>query len=218
MTEEAEELRKRLKKKNTTQLVFNSAMVTAFVAFLIVVAFWGSDLSRAVSVNQEAINGVQNSLKVACDAAEATPGELPASVRQDCTLARENRISDVVQGVPGATGPRGPEGPKGEKGEQGEKGDQGEPGLPGTIGEAGLPGMIGPSGPPGEAGPAGPQGDQGPQGPKGDPGAQGETGPSGPPGPNCPDGYIQSPFHYFGPDGLDGTGDEEDWLLCKKVG
>lgn len=32
--------------------------------------------------------------------------------------------------------------------------------------------------------------------------------------PVCPEGYSQQPFRYFGPDGIDNTGDEQDWILC----
>ena len=107
------------------------------------------------------------------------------------TLAGDELIEVVQQGVnkkaaasllKGSQGPQGVAGPKGEQGIQGLPGIQGPQGPQGEIGPRGLQGDAGPEGIQGPAGPEGLQGLQGPQGEMGPLGPQGEQGLQGPQG------------------------------------
>lgn len=218
MTEEAKERIKELRRERLGGLTRNLLTVLSCIATAVMaLVLWGvvkeQDAATTVVV-QEA----QKTLKVTCEGVNIAA--LSASDQQNCAAAQRNELPEqlksVVEGPPGA---RGPEGPKGDKGDPGPKGDKGDTGLPGTIGAAGSPGLIGPEGPagePGQAGATGQAGPAGPQGEQGERGPQGVEGPQGPPGPTCPDGYSQQAFHFLGPDAIDNTGDEEDWVICKK--
>jgi hypothetical protein len=212
MTEEARQRIQELQKEKRGVLIRNyllifTSVATALMALVIVFTLNRNDAAINVYV-QEA----QRTIKTACQAAEGEA--LPADVQANCNAAKRNEVPPVLQSVvagppgdTGATGPRGPQGPTGPTGPQGPTGPTGLPGANGTEGPTGAAGEPGDQGPEGVQGQAGPQGPQGPQGPE---------GPQGPSGPSCPTGYHLSPFHYYGPDGVDNTGDEQEWIICVK--
>src|SRR5882757_3576311 len=189
MTEEGQKLLK-LQKQRISQRFLNGIMVIGIASVMAVVVILWTDSSNAANANRQILVDIQDSLNATCDAAPVET--LAVSVQADCIAAANNEIPERVDSVPG---PVGAAGAQGERGAQGAQGEPGLSGLPGTIGE---PGLTGPFGAQGEPGPAGPQG---PPGETGATGAQGEVGPAGP---ECRDGYT--------------TDDDEDWLICKKVG
>jgi hypothetical protein len=220
MTEEARQRIEELRKQQRGVVLRNVLLIFTSIATVLMAIV----LFATIKQNQEAVNvyvqEAQKTVKTACEAAEGEA--LPADVRANCKAAKEDKLPQALQsvvagpqgeqGASGETGPAGPAGPIGPTGPTGPPGPQGPEGAPGLLGPAGPPGdpgQTGPQGPQGEPGPAG-VGEPGPQGP------QGEVGPMGPAGPSCPTGYHQEAFHYTGPDMVDNTGDEQDWLICVK--
>jgi hypothetical protein len=224
MTEEARKRIDELHREKKGALLRNALLVLSSVATVVMaLALWfvvAQLKSDATVYVQEA----QKTVKTACDAAEDQTA-LPASVKEDCVAAQRNELPQQLQsvvegpqGATGSTGDRGEQGLKGDKGDPGEQGPTGPTGPVGPIGQDGVPGLLGPTG---DAGSQGVQGDPGVSGPQGEPGIagpQGPQGPQGPPGPTCPDSYAPGTYHYLGSDGLDNTGDEQDWLICVKTG
>lgn len=199
MTNEAAELSKQIhKKQRSTQFV-----VAMLVLSVLALGVGGYMLFSQSRTNGEAIQSVQNTLHKTCDAARNNDVQLAAQDKENCQRAKDNQLTEVIQGPPGI---------QGDKGDKGDRGDTGPPGPRGMTGKQGIPGLLGPVGPvgprgvpgapgplgetgqpglPGEAGPKGDQGDAGPSGPPGEPGPvgpQGEPGPAGPAGPTCPNG------------------------------
>jgi hypothetical protein len=162
------------------------------------------------------IERTQDTLKATC--AEADIPSLSPTAQQDCEAAAANRLPEVVRGATGATGDTGDTGPEGPKGDKGDQGEPGEPGAKGDKGDKGDQGDTGQAGADGDTvvGETGAKGDQGDKGDPGEKGDKGDKGDQGEPGPACPVGYTAQPFHYFGADGIDNTGDEEEWFLCKE--
>lgn len=212
MTEEARQRIEELHKDKRGVLLRNYLLIfTSTATLLMALVLWSvlSEQGKAITVYVEE---AQETVKVACKAAEGEP--LPADVQQSCDAAERNEFPSVLQSVvegpqgdPGATGPRGPSGPTGPTGSTGPPGPTGPIGPEGSSGADGTDGAAGADGAQGEIGPTGPQGPEGPQGPQ---------GPQGPSGTSCPGGYSLREFHWYGRDGVDGTGDEQDWLICVK--
>jgi hypothetical protein len=218
MTEEARQRIEELHKERKGEIVRNTLLVfTSVTTVLMAVVLWFVT-ARLQDETTVYVQEAQNTVKSACAAVEGQA--LPADVREDCEAAQQNKLPEVIQSVvkgpAGRTGDTGEPGPKGDKGEKGDKGDKGDSGESGLTGPEGAPGLLGPTG---DVGPQGPQGDSGPAGPQGEPGESGPMGPQGPQGPagpNCPESYVLSPFHFLGQDGVDNTGDEQEWLICIK--
>jgi hypothetical protein len=218
MTEEAKQRIDDLQKEKRGALLRNALLIFTSISTVLMALVLYFVVSQIKSDTTVYVQEAQNTVKTACDAAE-DQAALPVDVKRDCEAAQNNelpqQLQSVVEGPPGAagaTGREGPEGPQGPKGDKGDKGDPGEVGPAGAAGSAGLPGEAGAQGAQGDPGVAGTQGESGPAGP------QGQQGPQGLPGPTCPEGYALSSFHYFGPDGVDNTGDEQDWMICIKTG
>lgn len=212
MTEEAGQRIAELRKEKRGALARNILLVftsTATVLLALVLFAVLRQQDRDINVYVEE---AQKTVKVACEAAEGEP--LPADVQANCEAAKRNELPKVIQSVvegpqgdPGETGPRGPAGPTGPTGPSGPAGPTGPTGPTGLPGSNGTDGAAGADGAQGEVGPAGPQGPAGLQGPQ---------GPQGQAGPSCPSGYTLQEFHWYGRDMVDGTGDEQDWLICVK--
>lgn len=226
MTEEGQKLLK-LQKQRISQRFLNGIMVIGIASVMAVVVILWTDSSNAANANRQILVDIQDSLNATCDAAPVET--LAVSVQADCIAAANNEIPERVDSVPGPVGAAGAQGERGEQGEpgaQGEPGPQGEQGAQGAQGEPGLSGLPGTIGEPGLTGPFGAQGEPGPAGPQGPPGETGATGAQGevgPAGPECRDGYTAQEFQYWGPNMVNdeegsATDDDEDWLICKKVG
>lgn len=223
MTEEARERIVQLQKDKKGQILRNTLLIfTSISTVLMAVVLWFVT-SRLQDETTVYVREAQNTVKSACAAAEGQA--LSADVKADCAAAQRNelpqQLQSAIQGPQGATGVSGERGPKGDRGDKGDKGDKGDVGPTGLTGPEGASGLLGPTGSTGPQGIQGPQGDAGPAGPQGEPGIAGPTGlqgPQGPAGPNCPEGYGPQQFHYLGPDGIDNTGDEQEWLICIKTG
>lgn len=197
MTDEAVELKERIrtKQKNTTFLM--AFLVVAVVALMAaVILLW-----TRLDTNGTAIDSIRSTLVTTCDAAKEDPAvTLTAADVGNCKKAEENKLPEVIQGAPGATGgtgPSGPMGPRGPVGTQGipgligpvgPRGPAGVPGAPGPLGQPGTAGANGVDGQPGAAGDKGEKGDAGEPGQPGEPGEKGEKGDPGEPGPQCPNG------------------------------
>jgi hypothetical protein len=212
MTEEARQRIEQLGKDRHRTLLFQSLLVfTSMTTLLLAVVLWYT-LSRNDEAVSVYVQEAQRTVKTACEAAEGQ--QLPTDVQASCNAAKRDElpkvISSIVAGPAGATGATGSSGERGPKGDKGDKGDTGPTGPTGPIGPTGAAGANGADGAPGADGSQGAQGEVGPQGPQGPQGAQGA------PGPSCAEGYTLKTFHYYGQDGIDNTGDEQDWLICVK--
>lgn len=219
MTEAGQRL-EQIEKQKRGVLARNILIIGSCVSNMLMALVLIAVLNQRDAETGAYVQAAQETVKDACEAVE-NEANLPAHAQQNCQAAKENKLPEQLLKV--VEGPRGPEGEEGSAGPTGPTGPQGPIGPTGPTGPTGPQGEEGAEGVPGmlgQAGPAGPQGEVGPAGPAGPEGPQGPAGPQGPPGPigACPDGYARAPFHYFGPDGIDNTGDEEDWLVCKKVG
>jgi hypothetical protein len=206
MTEEARQRIEDLGKERRRALRLQSLLIfTSISTVLLAVVLWA-----VLSRNDEAINVYvqesQKTVKAACEAAEGQ--QLPTDVQASCNAAKRDELPKVISSiVAGPTGATGATGSSGERGPKGDKGDTGPTGPAGPTGPTGAAGANGADGAPGADGSQGAQGEVGPQGPQGAQGA---------PGPSCAEGYTLKTFHYYGQDGIDNTGDEQDWLICVK--
>lgn len=227
MTEEARQRIDELRREKKGALLRNTLLIFTSVSTVVMTLVLWFVVAQLKSDATVYVQEAQKTVKTACNAAE-DQGALPAAVKEDCVAAQRNelpqQLQSVVQGpqgVTGSTGNRGEQGQKGDKGDKGDPGEQGPVGPAGPVGQDGVPGLLGPTG---DTGAQGSQGDPGTSGPQGEPGVAGPAGPQGPqgipgqPGPTCPDGYAPGTYHYLGSDGIDNTGDEQEWIICVKTG
>jgi hypothetical protein len=215
MNEEAEKRIDDIRRERRGNLARNAfAISSGLTTILMAIVLWfvvDGILSQATAYVQTA----QQTVKGACKAAEGQP--LPQDVSRDCQAAERNELPQVLQSVVDNPDPDDPENQDSEnqdsENQESEVQDSEtqDPEIQDT--EAQDPELDDQPVP----GPTGAEGPMGPTGPEGPTGATGPPGPAGPAGPQCSPGYAPGPFHYFGPDGVDNTGDEEDWLICKKV-
>lgn len=204
--QEIDKLRKRKRGEVTRISISTGGCVLAVLLAMVMFTQWQSDKKAVTVYVQEA----QQTLKITCDAAQGT---LPTAVAQQCEAAKRNQLPQQLQSVVDNPDPNDPEiqnsetqDPEIQNSEIQDPEIQNSP-IPGPTGAEGIAGQPGVDGQPGKDGTNGKDGVDGP------PGA---TGPTGPAGPNCPDGYTLKDFHYWGPDGIDNTGDEQEWKICIK--
>ena len=186
---------------NTTMMVAIGALSVAVVMLFV----QNEDTKdNAVSV----INQAEQSLKSTCPLVDTA--QLPKTAQDDCAAAERNELTERVAEVIDEPDPNDPEFQDREiQDPEIQDPESQDPEAPDT--EENDPDAVD------DPDPDDPEiNDPDPD----DPEIQDEEiqDPEEQNAPVCPDGYAQSPFHYFGPDGADNTGDEEDWILCKKVG
>lgn len=221
MNDEARQTIEGLRKVRRGALIRNSLLIFTSVSTLLMALVLYSVLGKQDDAINVYVQEAQSTIKATCKAAEGEA--LPVNVKENCEAAKRDELPPVLQSVVA--------GPRGDTGATGATGASGSSGVTGPTGQAGPTGPTGPPGPTGEVGPIGPTGAQGPPGNNGENGTQGEAGTAGSPGtngspgekgekgdpgPTCPEGYTLSNFHYYGPDQLDNTGDEQEWLICVK--
>lgn len=210
MTEEARQRIEELQKnkrgiifRNT--LLFFTSMTTLLMAM--VLYFVLGDIERETNVY---VQEAQETVKGACRAAQ---GEvLPANIEEGCEAARRGELPQQLQSIVDNPDPNDPE----FQDEERQEGESQEPEVQDP--ETQDPESQDPEAPDTEEND--PEVD--------DPEIQEEENQEGEiqepeiqepeeqGAPVCATGYTQKTFHYFGPDGVDNTGDEQDWLLCVK--
>jgi hypothetical protein len=206
MNEEARQRLNELRKERRGDLARNafaisSGITTVIMALVLYFVVDGLEKDTAAYVQT-----AQQTVKGACQAAEGNP--LPATVQRDCQAAGRNELPQVLQSVVDNPDPDDPENQDSEIQEsEVQDSETQDPEVQDTEGqdpEAEESEIQDPELQEEEV--------QEPeiQEPEiQDPEEQGA--------PVCPAGYERGPYHWFGPDGVDNTGDEEDWLVCKKV-
>lgn len=203
MTEEARQRIDELRKERRGILVRNYLLIGTSTATLLMALVLFTTLARQDEALVVYVQEAQKTVKVACEAAEGEP--LPADVQRSCNAAKRNEFPKVLDSVVDNPDPNDPEIQDSEKQES----------------ETQDPEVQDPESPDGEVDDPDPD----------DPETQDEETqeeevqeseiqepeiqePEEQNSPVCPTGYSQKTFHYFGPDGQDGTGDEQEWLLC----
>jgi hypothetical protein len=206
MTEEAEERIAELRRAKRGELLRGLLMVASCLATIIMAAVLWLVVSQIKENTKVYVQEAQDTIKSACRAADDK--SLPADLRSDCAAAEENRLPEVLQSVVDEPDPNDPE----RQDPEIQDSETQDPEIQDPEqDDSPVPGPTGPAGP---TGAKGIQGEPGENGKNGEPGVAGPAGPQGPPGPSCPPGYTLQPFHYFGPDGADNTGDEQEWQIC----
>lgn len=205
MTEEARQRIQELQKEKKGQLFRNTLLIFTSVSTVLMALVLLFVTSRLQAETTVFVEEAQKTVKGACAAAEGQV--LPTDVRQGCEAAQQNKLPEVLQSVVDEPDPDDPEVQDSEtqdpeiQDSEVQDSEVDDPPVPGPTGAQGIAGTNGENGKNGEDGAIGPTG---------------PTGPQGPPGPNCPENYVLTNFHYFGPDGVDNTGDEQEWLICIK--
>lgn len=207
MTEEARQRLQELRKERRGDLARNAltiASCTSTVVMAIVLWFVTSNLERNTDTYVQA---AQNTVKDLCVVAEKNE-PLPADSKKDCDAAKRNELPQALQSVVDNPDPNDPERQDSEY----QDPENQDPEVQDS--ETQDPEIQDPENQDPESDEMENQEDE----------VQDEEiqeseiqEPEEQNAPVCPPGYSQQPFHYFGPDGVDNTGDEEDWLLCKKV-
>lgn len=217
MTGETEVQLGKIRRDRMRQTFFNSSLLVGVVALAVAVTILYVKGREDGNTTYVVVEEAQQALRVACKVADDK--QLPPEVRQKCREADRGELTDRVAQVidnpdPNDPDPNDPEiqDPEIQNSETQDPETQNPEAQDPEVDDTPVPGPTGPAGPEGQAGTDGTDGANGADG------ATGPMGPQGPAGPTCPDGYVLAPFHYFGPDSVDNTGDEEDWLVCKKVG
>jgi hypothetical protein len=186
--------------------IFRNALLIVTSASTVVMAFvlWVflNEKDRDVNVY---VQEAQRTVRVACQAAEGEP--LPAEVQQACNAAERNELPSVLQSVVDNPDPDDPEIQESERQDP----------------EAQDPEIQDPEGQESEV-PDSETNDPDPDDPETqeDEIQEGEIqepeiqDPEEQGAPICSPGYSRQEFHWYGRDGVDNTGDEQDWEICVK--
>ena len=203
MTEEARQRIDELQKQKRGVRLRNYLLIfTSTATMLMALVLW-SVLARTDQAVNVYVQEAQKTVKVACKAAEGEP--LPAEVQESCDAAKRNELPSVLQSVVDNPDPNDPEfqDPENQDSETQEPEVQDQesqdPELP--DGEVDDPENDDPE----------IQEEEVQEGEIQEPEIQ-EPEEQG--APVCPEGWTRMEFHWYGRDGQDNTGDEQDWLLC----
>lgn len=212
MSEEVQELLK-LQKQRKGQRFLNGLMMAGMAAGIAITIILWTDSLGYTAANRQLLLEVQESLKTTCDAAPLET--LPESVQADCVRAANNELPAMVQGIddPDPNDPETQDPEQQDREQQDPEIQDGDPNDPDPVDDPDANDDADSDDPEiqdEEIQDEEIQEEEVQEGEIQDPEEQNS--------PVCPDGYTAQTFHYFGPDAIDGTGDEEDWLICKKVG
>jgi hypothetical protein len=210
MTEEARQRIDELHRQQRGILLRNYLLIfTSTATILMALVLWAVSArnNQALTVY---VQEAQSTVNAACQAAEGRT--LPASVQQSCEAAQRNELPQVLESAVNDPDPDDPEYQDQERQEaELQDSETQDPEVQDQETQE-------PESPDNEIDDPDPddpeiQEDEVQEGEIQEPEIQ---DPEQQGAPVCPSGYSQKTFHYFGPDGVDNTGDEQDWLLCVK--
>lgn len=213
MTEEATQRINEIKAKRRGDLARNIVLIASCLSSAFMAGIVGLVVTQERQVAGEYVVAAQKTVKTVCKAADEKA--LSANAKRDCQAAEENRLPQELLRVVDNPDPNDPEFQDSESQEPEQQ-----------ESESQDPEVQDPEVPDAETNDPDPVDDTDLNDPEvDDPEVQDAEvqdpevqEPEEQNAPVCPDGYARAPFHYFGPDGIDNTGDEEDWIVCKKVG
>lgn len=210
MTDEARQRIDELQKERRGALWRNSLLIFTSTATVLLALVLFTVLRQQDQEINVYVEEAQKTVKVACEAAEGQP--LPADVRASCEAAKRNELPSAIQSVVDNPDPDDPEQQESEDQEpenqepEIQDPENQETEIPDT--ETDDPENDNPELDDPEL-----QEEELQEGEIQDPEIQ-EPEEQG--APVCRAGWTEMEFHWYGRDGVDNTGDEQDWLICVK--
>jgi hypothetical protein len=215
MNKEAQQRIDELRKEKRGEIARNVMLIFTSTATLLMALVLWIVLSQWERETTVYVQEAQDTVKSACRAAEGEA--LSAEVQKNCQAAERNELPQQIQSAIDNPDPNDPEfqDPERQESEQQDQETQDqetqdpesqEPELPDT--EMNDPDPDNPETQDEEI-----QDEEIQEGEIQDPEIQ---DPEEQGYPVCSAGYSQREFHWYGRDGVDNTGDEQDWLICIK--
>lgn len=213
MTGETEIQLGRIRRERMRQTFFNSSLMVGVIALAIAVVFLYVRGESAGSTTYVVVEEAQQALRVTCKVAEDR--RLPANIRKKCDEANRGELTDRVAQVIDDPDPNDPEQNDPEfQDPEIQNSEKQDPEIQDSETQD-------PEAPDSEVDDPDPVDDPDINDPDpDDPEIQDPEiqEPEQQNAPVCSEGYVRAPFHWYGPDGVNGTADDEDWEVCKKVG
>lgn len=215
MTEDARQRIEELQKKRRGEFVRNALLIFTSVSTAVMALVLFFVLSQFKAATTVYVEEAQSAVKGACTAAEGRP--LPEEVRKNCDAAERNELPQELQSAVDNPDPDDPENQDPElqdseiQNSEIQESESQDPEIqdPENQDQESQESEIN------DPDPDDPE-TQDEEVQEGEIQESEVQDPEEQNAPACPSGYSQKTFRYYGPDGINNTGDEQDWLLCVK--